>query len=60
VLVQLHCTSSGTRPFGMTTFNNEYTPELPAVADALLKLGAGLDWRYTGPARREMGVRFAQ
>jgi hypothetical protein len=59
VLVQLQC-ENGPQPLGAKTFNNTYTPELPAVAAALLKLGAGLDWRYAVPARREMGVRFLQ
>jgi len=59
VLMQLRC-ASGAPPFDLKTFNNKYTPELPAVADALLKIGAGLDWRYIGPARRGMGVRFIQ
>ena len=57
VVVQLRC-ETGPQPLGYKTFNDKYTPELSSVADTLLKLGAGLDWRYVGTARRELGVRF--
>jgi hypothetical protein len=59
VLVQLRCTNSAS-PNAMKVFNNTYAPDLPSVAETLLKLGQDLDWRYAGPARRQSGVRFAR
>jgi hypothetical protein len=56
VLVQLHCGNDG--PHAVKTFSDQYAPDLPSVADTLLKLGKDLDWQYLGPARRQSGVRF--